>query len=104
MDQGGKLQGRAQQLAIGFTDPVELLRQDPRRVGVVFSSTSGNATNLVLRASGAIDGECAIRFPTGGVPMEFYFSRHGPLPACKWTADPVGVGIGLTVYELLYVE
>lgn len=100
VDDGGRLTGRGFSVSWDLVEQ-ELLPANPDRVGVIFSFITAIPASMLLNASGAITGEITINCKTIGPIVEFFYSRHGPLPACAWKVLAGASNPTVYVYELL---
>src|SRR5688500_17289465 len=88
--------GRAAWLGTGDE---EVLPADPQRIAALFWLDT-TLVEIVVSTSGLGPQDAHFRLASSGYP-EFTFSRHGPLPACRWTFTGSVAGDSFTWTEVL---
>lgn len=88
-------------LISGTGADVDLCQPDPRRVSVIFSQTVGGAGAKIEARMGQQSNPQYLM--VNGVEKEFYFARHGPLPAIGFRAIALAIGTTIGVTEIIYL-
>lgn len=89
-DYGRKLEFKATQSINTSVAASRVLAGDSRRVGVIFSSSSTQAYSLWINAS--VTTPTGIHIAANANYVEFWWERHGKLPASEWWVISTGVG------------